>query len=146
MAERKPLNVCDCCTAGTIRWVYLTPEFKVVWNPPAIYGDTVFGAGGWGACRPCAQMIDRGDVQGLVSRAIRMVKFRRAIGNYRQATLVRHFTPIFENVIRVKTARKTPAETAYLQGYADEPMGYAWRKGRLEFIMPNLPLDKELGL
>lgn len=144
MTERKALNVCDWCTGGTVRWVYLTPGFKIVWDPPALADDTIFDTGGWGACRPCSKMIESDDLEGLIRRAIRVVRLRGATED--ADLLDRHFRPLFAKLLEVKSARKTPEETKDIQGYDDEPMGIAWQGDKVGFIQPNKPLDEEMGL
>jgi hypothetical protein len=147
MPDHTPLNICDLCTGSTVRWVYLTPTFKIVWDPPAIMSDITYDEGAWGACSSCAKMIDRRDIPGLVQRAIRMVHLRPEPVLFPYTTLERHFTPIFETLLQVKGARRTPEQTRNLQHYADEPIGFTWLDGQTPvLIMPNQPLDQALGL
>jgi len=148
MTERKVATVCDFCTAGTIRWVYLAEGFTVHWDPPAIAGDTTFEAGGWGACRPCAKMVDTNDLDGLIRRAIRGVRLRETLepGQFSTSLLDRHFRPLFTKILELKSARKTVEETKDLQAHEDDPMGVAIVGDKVAFIMGNPPLDKEMGL
>lgn len=146
MAEHVPLDLCDFCVSGSIRWVFLTPEFSVSWGRPAIYpSPTTFAEGGWGACRACAQLVEQDDVGGLVERAVRNVRRSPDRDVPVSATVLRrHFAPIFERVVRLRTARRTPQETSELQGYADQPIGYSWREGQpgVEWIMPNVRTEQ----
>jgi len=148
MTEPQVATVCDFCTAGTIRWVYLAEGFTVRWDPPAMVGDTTFDAGGWGACRPCAKMIDANDLDGLIGRAIRGVRLRETLeeGTFPTSMLDRHFRPLFTKLLQLKSARKTVEETKHLQAHEGDPMGIAIVGDKLYDIMENPPLDKEMGL
>jgi hypothetical protein len=56
-------EVCDFCSGSDPIWVYPAREFAV----------TAYGwgsSGGWAACAPCADLIERGDWTALAERAV----------------------------------------------------------------------------
>jgi hypothetical protein len=56
-------EVCDFCSAPRPVWVYRAREFAV-----AAYGWG--SSGGWAACVPCANLIERGDWTALAERSV----------------------------------------------------------------------------
>lgn len=59
------MGVCDFCTEIPVRWAY--PCGLVVVETPI---GTHASSDPWGACDPCHELIEAGDQEGLVQRAL----------------------------------------------------------------------------
>ena len=53
--------ICDFCSSAPVRWSYPATDFK------AFIGVSV---GGWAACERCHQLIQNGDLDGLMKRSL----------------------------------------------------------------------------
>ena len=59
------MNKCDFCGATEVAWFYPAKNFDYM----VVDGNTYRSLGEWAACETCADLIEKGDREGLVERS-----------------------------------------------------------------------------
>ena len=118
------MNKCDFCGAEGVVWLYSAKNFDYI----MVDGETYRSLGEWAACEICAELIEKGDREGLVERSTDFSSHSYALSPKMKKLLkveLRIFQSFFWNNKEGKRWKKGDADPAgrWLSGSTVPPGG-----------------------
>ncbi|WP_327068744.1 hypothetical protein [Kitasatospora sp. NBC_01302] len=72
---------CDFCVVGEVAWVFTLPMGFLPSIASGPFGVDLLDDGGWNACGPCAELVERRDKSELIAHVLAVFTEHRLIPN-----------------------------------------------------------------
>jgi len=73
---------CDFCVVGQVVCAFMIPMGFMPSITNGLYGVDMLDDGGWSACAPCAELVDRRDKAALIARVLSVFKENGLLPNF----------------------------------------------------------------